>query len=152
MGVLIQGRYGSVKSEGRQLWNLVKRGHRPKGIIEPIFQVWEMRWPLGVASEISSSLLSTQERSVVSALSMMSLYGASKLWSWSHKSKSIVFTWKPLRDQTYDRLGNNAEELENRWSHHSRTSHSSEDRSKYSLVIKQQPCECASKQMYYDAN
>ena len=106
MGVLIQGDSGIGKSEiGLEL---VKRGHRLVADDRvDVFARDEMTlW--GEPAEILRHLLEIRG---VGIIDVMSLYGASAVKD-SSQVQIAVYLENYTKEQTYDRLGNNAEEIE----------------------------------------
>ena len=106
MGVLIQGDSGIGKSETGL--ELVKRGHRLVADDRvDVFARDEMTlW--GEPAEILRHLLEIRG---VGIIDVMSLYGASAVKD-SSQVQIAVYLENYTKDQTYDRLGNNAEEIE----------------------------------------
>ena len=106
MGVLIQGDSGIGKSETGL--ELVKRGHRLVADDRvDVFARDEMTlW--GEPAEILRHLLETRG---VGIIDVMSLYGASAVKD-SSQVQIAVYLENYTKEQTYDRLGNNAEEIE----------------------------------------
>ena len=106
MGVLIQGDSGIGKSETGL--ELVKRGHRLVADDRvDVFARDEMTlW--GEPAEILRHLLEIRG---VGIIDVMSLYGASAVKD-SSQVQIAVYLENYTKEQTYDRLGNNAEEIE----------------------------------------
>lgn len=106
MGVLIQGDSGIGKSETGL--ELVKRGHRLVADDRvDVFARDEMTlW--GEPAEILRHLLEIRG---VGIIDVMSLYGASAVKD-SSQVQIAVYLENYTNEQTYDRLGNNAEEIE----------------------------------------
>ena len=106
MGVLIQGDSGIGKSETGL--ELVKRGHRLGADDRvDVFARDEMTlW--GEPAEILRHLLEIRG---VGIIDVMSLYGASAVKD-SSQVQIAVYLENYTKEQTYDRLGNNAEEIE----------------------------------------
>lgn len=106
MGVLIQGDSGIGKSETGL--ELVKRGHRLVADDRvDVFARDEMTlW--GEPAEILRHLLEIRG---VGIIDIMSLYGASAVKD-SSQVQIAVYLENYTKEQTYDRLGNNAEEIE----------------------------------------
>lgn len=106
MGVLIQGDSGIGKSETGL--ELVKRGHRLVADDRvDVFARDEMTlW--GEPAEILRHLLEIRG---VGIIDVMSLYGASAVKD-SSQVQIAVYLENFTKEQTYDRLGNNAEEIE----------------------------------------
>ena len=106
MGVLIQGDSGIGKSETGL--ELVKRGHRLVADDRvDVFARDEMTlW--GEPAEILRHLLEIRG---VGIIDVMSLYGASAVKD-SSQVQIAVYLENYTKEQTYDRLGNNAEEME----------------------------------------
>lgn len=106
MGVLIQGDSGIGKSETGL--ELVKRGHRLVADDRvDVFARDEMTlW--GEPDEILRHLLEIRG---VGIIDVMSLYGASAVKD-SSQVQIAVYLENYTKEQTYDRLGNNAEEIE----------------------------------------
>ena len=106
MGVLIQGDSGIGKSETGL--ELVKRGHRLVADDRvDVFARDEMTlW--GEPAEILRHML---ELRGVGIIDVMSLYGASAVKD-SSQVQIAVYLENYTKEQTYDRLGNNAEEIE----------------------------------------
>ena len=106
MGVLIQGDSGIGKSETGL--ELVKRGHRLVADDRvDVFAREEMTlW--GEPAEILRHLLEIRG---VGIIDVMSLYGASAVKD-SSQVQIAVYLENYTKEQTYDRLGNNAEEIE----------------------------------------
>ena len=106
MGVLIQGDSGIGKSETGL--ELVKRGHRLVADDRvDVFARDEMTsW--GETAEILRHLLEIRG---VGIIDVMSLYGASAVKD-SSQVQIAVYLENYTKEQTYDRLGNNAEEIE----------------------------------------
>ncbi|MCE3591050.1 HPr(Ser) kinase/phosphatase [Streptococcus sp. XMC] len=106
MGVLIQGDSGIGKSE--TALELVKRGHRLVADDRvDVFARDEMTlW--GEPAEILRHLLEIRG---VGIIDVMSLYGASAVKD-SSQVQIAVYLENYTKEQTYDRLGNNAEEIE----------------------------------------
>ena len=106
MGVLIQGDSGIGKSETGL--ELVKRGHRLVADDRvDVFARDEMTlW--GEPAEILRHLLEIRG---VGIIDVMSLYGASAV-KYSSQVQIAVYLENYTKEQTYDRLGNNAEEIE----------------------------------------
>ena len=106
MGVLIQGDSGIGKSETGL--ELVKRGHRLVADDRvDVFARDEMTlW--GEPAEILRHLLEIRG---VGLIDVMSLYGASAVKD-SSQVHIAVYLENYTKEQTYDRLGNNAEEIE----------------------------------------
>ena len=106
MGVLIQGDSGIGKSETGL--ELVKRGHRLVADDRvDVFARDEMTlW--GEPAEILRHMLEIRG---VGIIDVMSLYGASAVKD-SSQVQIAVYLENYTKDQTYDRLGNNAEEIE----------------------------------------
>ena len=106
MGVLIQGDSGIGKSETGL--ELVKRGHRLVADDRvDVFARDEMTlW--GEPAEILRHLLEIRG---VGIIGVMSLYGASAVKD-SSQVQIAVYLENYTKEQTYDRLGNNAEEIE----------------------------------------
>ena len=106
MGVLIQGDSGIGKSETGL--ELVKRGHRLVADDRvDVFARDEMTlW--GVPAAILRHLLEIRG---VGIIDVMSLYGASAVKD-SSQVQIAVYLENYTKEQTYDRLGNNAEEIE----------------------------------------
>ena len=106
MGVLIQGDSGIGKSETGL--ELVKRGHRLVADDRvDVFARDEMTlW--GEPAEILRHMLEIRG---VGIIDVMSLYGASAVKD-SSQVQIAVYLENYTKEQTYDRLGNNAEEIE----------------------------------------
>lgn len=106
MGVLIQGDSGIGKSETGL--ELVKRGHRLVADDRvDVFARDEMTlW--GEPAEILRHLLEIRG---VGIIDVMSLFGASAVKD-SSQVQIAVYLENYTKEQTYDRLGNNAEEIE----------------------------------------
>lgn len=106
MGVLIQGDSGIGKSETGL--ELVKRGHRLVADDRvDVFARDEMTlW--GEPAEILRHMLEIRG---VGIIDVMSLYGASAVKD-SSQVQIVVYLENYTKEQTYDRLGNNAEEIE----------------------------------------
>ena len=106
MGVLIQGDSGIGKSETGL--ELVKRGHRlvADDRVDVYAKDEETLW--GEPAEILRHLLEIRG---VGIIDVMSLYGASAVKD-SSQVQIAVYLENYAKDQVYDRLGNNAEELE----------------------------------------
>ena len=106
MGVLIQGDSGIGKSETGL--ELVKRGHRLVADDRvDVFARDEMTlW--GEPAEILRHLLEIRG---VGIIDVMSLYGASAVKD-SSQVQIAVYLENYTKEQTYDRLGNNAEEID----------------------------------------
>ena len=106
MGVLIQGDSGIGKSETGL--ELVKRGHRLVADDRvDVFARDEMTlW--GEPAEILRHMLEIRG---VGIIDVMSLYGASAAKD-SSQVQIAVYLENYTKEQTYDRLGNNAEEIE----------------------------------------
>ena len=106
MGVLIQGDSGIGKSETGL--ELVKRGHRLVADDRvDVFARDEMTlW--GEPAEILRHMLEIRG---VGIIDVMSLYGASAVKD-SSQVQIAVYLENYTKEQTYDRLGNNAEEME----------------------------------------
>ena len=106
MGVLIQGDSGIGKSETGL--ELVKRGHRlvADDRVDVYAKDEETLW--GEPAEILRHLLEIRG---VGVIDVMSLYGASAVKD-SSQVQIAVYLENYAKDQVYDRLGNNAEELE----------------------------------------
>ena len=106
MGVLIQGDSGIGKSETGL--ELVKRGHRLVADDRvDVFARDEMTlW--GEPAEILRHLLEIRG---VGIIDVISLYGASAVKD-SSQVQIAVYLENYTKEQTYDRLGNNAEEIE----------------------------------------
>lgn len=106
MGVLIQGDSGIGKSETGL--ELVKRGHRLVADDRvDVFARDEMTlW--GEPAEILRHMLEIRG---VGIIDVMSLYGASAVKD-SSQVQISVYLENYTKEQTYDRLGNNAEEIE----------------------------------------
>lgn len=106
MGVLIQGDSGIGKSETGL--ELVKRGHRLVADDRvDVFARDEMTlW--GEPAEILRHLLEIRG---VGIIDVMSLYGASAVKD-SSQVQIAVYLENYTKEQTYDRLGNNGEEIE----------------------------------------
>ena len=106
MGVLIQGDSGIGKSETGL--ELVKRGHRLVADDRvDVFARDEMTlW--GEPAEILRHMLEIRG---VGIIDVMSLYGASAVKD-SSQVQIAVYLENYAKEQTYDRLGNNAEEIE----------------------------------------
>ena len=106
MGVLIQGDSGIGKSETGL--ELVKRGHRLVADDRvDVFARDEMTlW--GEPAEILRHMLEIRG---VGIIDVMSLYGASAVKD-SSQVQNAVYLENYTKEQTYDRLGNNAEEIE----------------------------------------
>ena len=106
MGVLIQGDSGIGKSETGL--ELVKRGHRLVADDRvDVFARDEMTlW--GEPAEILRHLLEIRG---VGIIDVMSLYGASAVKD-SSQVQIAVYLENYTKEQTYDRLGNNAEEIQ----------------------------------------
>ena len=106
MGVLIQGDSGIGKSETGL--ELVKRGHRLVADDRvDVFARDEMTlW--GEPAEILRHILEIRG---VGIIDVMSLYGASAVKD-SSQVQIAVYLENYTKEQTYDRLGNNAEEIE----------------------------------------
>ena len=106
MGVLIQGDSGIGKSETGL--ELVKRGHRLVADDRvDVFARDEMTlW--GEPAEILRHMLEIRG---VGIIDVMSLYGASTVKD-SSQVQIAVYLENYTKEQTYDRLGNNAEEIE----------------------------------------
>ena len=106
MGVLIQGDSGIGKSETGL--ELVKRGHRLVADDRvDVFARDEMTlW--GEPAEILRHMLEIRG---VGIIDVMSLYGASAVKD-SSQVEIAVYLENYTKEQTYDRLGNNAEEIE----------------------------------------
>ena len=106
MGVLIQGDSGIGKSETGL--ELVKRGHRLVADDRvDVFARDEMTlW--GEPAEILRHMLEIRG---VGIIDVMSLYGASAVKD-SSQVQIAVYLEYYTKEQTYDRLGNNAEEIE----------------------------------------
>ena len=106
MGVLIQGDSGIGKSETGL--ELVKRGHRLVADDRvDVFARDEMTlW--GEPAEILRHLIEIRG---VGIIDVMSLYGASAVKD-SSQVQIAVYLENYTKEQTYDRLGNNAEEIE----------------------------------------
>ena len=106
MGVLIQGESGIGKSETGL--ELVKRGHRLVADDRvDVFARDEMTlW--GEPAEILRHMLEIRG---VGIIDVMSLYGASAVKD-SSQVQIAVYLENYTKEQTYDRLGNNAEEIE----------------------------------------
>ena len=106
MGVLIQGDSGIGKSETGL--ELVKRGHRLVADDRvDVFARDEMTlW--GEPAEILRQMLEIRG---VGIIDVMSLYGASAVKD-SSQVQIAVYLENYTKEQTYDRLGNNAEEIE----------------------------------------
>ena len=106
MGVLIQGDSGIGKSETGL--ELVKRGHRLVADDRvDVFARDEMTlW--GEPAEILPHLLEIRG---VGIIDVMSLYGASAVKD-SSQVQIAVYLENYTKEQTYDRLGNNGEEIE----------------------------------------
>ena len=106
MGVLIQGDSGIGKSETGL--ELVKRGHRLVADDRvDVFARDEMTlW--GEPAEILRHMLEIRG---VGLIDVMSLYGASAVKD-SSQVQIAVYLENYTKEQTYDRLGNNAEEIE----------------------------------------
>ena len=106
MGVLIQGDSGIGKSETGL--ELVKRGHRLVADDRvDVFARDEMTlW--GEPAQILRHLLEIRG---VGIIDVMSLYGASAVKD-SSQVQIAVYLENYTKEQTYDRLGNNAEEIE----------------------------------------
>ena len=106
MGVLIQGDSGIGKSETGL--ELVKRGHRLVADDRvDVFARDEMTlW--GEPAEILRHMLEIRG---VGIIDVMSIYGASAVKD-SSQVQIAVYLENYTKEQTYDRLGNNAEEIE----------------------------------------
>ena len=106
MGVLIQGDSGIGKSETGL--ELVKRGHRLVADDRvDVFARDEMTlW--GEPAEILRHMLEIRG---VGIIDVMSLYGASAVKD-SSQVQIVVYLENYTKEQTYDRLGNNGEEIE----------------------------------------
>lgn len=106
MGVLIQGDSGIGKSETGL--ELVKRGHRLVADDRvDVFARDEMTlW--GEPAEILRHMLEIRGAGIID---VMSLYGASAVKD-SSQVQIAVYLENYTKEQTYDRLGNNAEEIE----------------------------------------
>ena len=106
MGVLIQGDSGIGKSETGL--ELVKRGHRLVADDRvDVFARDEMTlW--GEPAEILRHMLEIRGGGIID---VMSLYGASAVKD-SSQVQIAVYLENYTKEQTYDRLGNNAEEIE----------------------------------------
>lgn len=106
MGVLIQGDSGIGKSETGL--ELVKRGHRLVADDRVDIYARDEMTLWGEPAEILRHLLEIRG---VGIIDVMSLYGASAVKD-SSQVQIAVYLENYTKDQTYDRLGNNAEELE----------------------------------------
>ena len=106
MGVLIQGDSGIGKSE--TALELVKRGHRLVADDRVDIYARDEMTLWGEPAEILRHLLEIRG---VGIIDVMSLYGASAVKD-SSQVQIDVYLENYAKDQTYDRLGNNAEELE----------------------------------------
>ena len=106
MGVLIQGDSGIGKSETGL--ELVKRGHRLVADDRVDIYARDEMTLWGEPAEILRHLLEIRG---VGIIDVMSLYGASAVKD-SSQVQIDVYLENYAKDQTYDRLGNNAEELE----------------------------------------
>ena len=106
MGVLIQGDSGIGKSETGL--ELVKRGHRLVADDRVDIYARDEMTLWGEPAEILRHLLEIRG---VGIIDVMSLYGASAVKD-SSQVQIAVYLENYAKDQVYDRLGNNAEELE----------------------------------------
>ena len=106
MGVLIQGDSGIGKSE--TALELVKRGHRLVADDRVDIYARDEMTLWGEPAEILRHLLEIRG---VGIIDVMSLYGASAVKD-SSQVQIDVYLENYAKDQVYDRLGNNAEELE----------------------------------------
>ena len=106
MGVLIQGDSGIGKSETGL--ELVKRGHRL--VADDRVDVFA-RDEMTLWSEPAEILRHLLEIRGVGIIDVMSLYGASAVKD-SSQVQIAVYLENYTKEQTYDRLGNNAEEIE----------------------------------------
>ena len=105
-GVLIQGDSGIGKSETGL--ELVKRGHRLVADDRVDIYARDEMTLWGEPAEILRHLLEIRG---VGIIDVMSLYGASAVKD-SSQVQLAVYLENYAKDQVYDRLGNNAEELE----------------------------------------
>ena len=105
-GVLIQGDNGIGKSETGL--ELVKRGHRLVADDRVDIYARDEMTLWGEPAEILRHLLEIRG---VGIIDVMSLYGASAVKD-SSQVQIAVYLENYAKDQVYDRLGNNAEELE----------------------------------------
>ena len=106
MGVLIQGDSGIGKSETGL--ELVKRGHRL--VADDRVDVFA-RDEMTLGGEPAEILRHMLEIRGVGIIDVMSLYGASAVKD-SSQVQIAVYLENYTKEQTYDRLGNNAEEIE----------------------------------------
>ena len=106
MGVLIQGDSGIGKSETGL--ELVKRGHRLVADDRVDFFARDEMTLWGEPAEILRHMLEIRG---VGIIDVMSLYGASAVKD-SSQVQIAVYLENYTKEQTYDRLGNNAEEIE----------------------------------------